>query len=133
MPRAQLASESEIIRQLDVEWGNAASNYDLDAVVAMYAPDGSLVWPGAPAVHGTADIRTAWTGMFNTYQGLHLEFTPERIDFSEADDLAIDFGKVALSYEKSGNRVEEAAKYLVVWKKVEGAWKVLYDSYNANS
>ena len=135
MPTAQPTSEDHAIRRLDAQWGDAASRYDLEAVVALYAPHGSLLWPGAEAVHGTGGIRTAWTTqMFNQFQGLKLEFTPERIDFSQADDLAIDFGKVALSYDdpKKG-RVNEVAKYLVVWKKIDGAWKVLYDSYNANA
>lgn len=133
MPQVQPSSEDAVIRKLDAEWGRAASSYDLEAVVSMYAPDGSLVWPGSPAVHGTDAIRTAWQEMFQQFQGLQLEFTPERIDFSQASDLAIDFGKVALSFEKSGTRQSEDAKYVVVWKKVNGVWKVLYDCYNANS
>jgi hypothetical protein len=35
-------------------------------VVTLYAPDGSLVWPGAPAVHGISNIRAAWVDFLKT-------------------------------------------------------------------
>lgn len=127
------SADEKAIRKLDVEWGEAACKKDLDAVVAFYAPDGSLVWPGAPAAHGTAKIRAAWDEMFREYKGLTLRFTPERIDVALDADLASDFGKVELGHDTGKGHVKATAKYVVVWKKVDGAWKVLYDCYNMNA
>ena len=53
MPSVNKKADEKKIRALDKQWGEAATRKDLDAVVAFYAPDGSLVWPDAPAVHGT--------------------------------------------------------------------------------
>jgi uncharacterized protein (TIGR02246 family) len=133
MAAADHSTEDEAIRKLDVEWGDSVSRKDFDAVVGFYAPDGSVVWPGLPAAYGTADIRASWSKMFEEYQGLGLKFTPERIDFSHDYDIAIDFGKVDFGYDTPKGRVEQIAKYVVVWKKVDGAWKVLYDCYNGNT
>jgi uncharacterized protein (TIGR02246 family) len=132
MPTAKHSADEKAIRKLDVEWGDAACKKDLETVVACYARDGSVVWPGAPAAHGTANIRAAWKGIFKEFKGLTLKFTPERIDISHDGDMAVDFGKVAFGHDTPKGRVEESAKYVVVWKKVRGAWKVLYDSYNMN-
>lgn len=126
------ADEAEI-RRLDEEWGKAATHKKLDAVVAFYAQDGSLVWPGEPAVHGTADIRASWKKMMDTIPGLNLRFTAERIVISDDASLASDFGKVEFGHEVDGKPVMEIAKYVVVWRKEKGSWKVLYDSYNMNS
>lgn len=130
--RKDNAAEREI-RRLDGVWGDLASKQDLEAVVALYASDASLVWPDEPAHHGTAAIREAFTGMFKEFKGLTLKFTPERIDISDSGDLASDFGVVSLGFDGEQGRVEMTAKYLVVWKQVNGAWKVLYDSWNSNS
>lgn len=127
-------ADEAAIRKLDEEWGKAASAKDLDAVVAFYASDGSLVWPGAPPAHGTDQIRANWKNMLKTTPGLHLRFIPERIVIADDGTLASDFGKVEFAHDlNEWMHVQETAKYLVVWKKVKDSWKVLYDSYNMNT
>ena len=133
MAEVKRQADEQKIRDLDVQWGEAACRGDLDAVVAFYAADGSLVWPGQAAFHGTAAIRGAWQDMFRQYKGLNLRFTPERIDVAGDGGLASDFGAVALGYDDDKGRQEVTAKYLVVWRKDGGEWKVLYDSYNSNT
>jgi ketosteroid isomerase-like protein len=125
-------SDEKKIRQLDAAWGDAACKKELEAVVAFYAPNGSLVWPGAPAAHGTAKIRAAWSELLKI-SGLALRFTPERIDIAQYADIAVDFGRVDFQHDAAKGRVEEISKYVVVWKKIDGTWKVLYDCYNANT
>lgn len=126
-------ADEAAIRRLDEEWGKAATNKDLDAVVSFYAHDGSLVWPDEPAVHGIAHIRANWKKMIDTIPGLKLRFTPERIVISDDASLASDFGKVEFGQEVNGKPVMQIAKYVVVWRKEAGSWKVLYDSWNMNS
>ncbi len=130
--RRHKADDAEI-RRLDEEWGRAATAKDLDAVVGFYAADGSLVWPEQRAVHGPARIRANWKKMMHAYSGLKLRFTPERIVIANDATLASDFGKVDFSYDDGGKRVRQIAKYVVVWRKERGRWKVLYDSWNTNS
>lgn len=126
-------ADEAAIRRLDEEWGKAATAKDLDAVVGFYAHDGSLVWPGELAVHGIERIRANWQKMIKKTPGLNLRFTPERIVVSDDGSLASDFGKVEFGHEVDGKPIMEIAKYVVVWKKEKGIWKVLYDSYNMNS
>jgi uncharacterized protein (TIGR02246 family) len=121
------------IRALDAAWGKAASAKDLEAVVAFYAPDGSLVWPGAPAAHGTEQIRAKWSELMANTPALALRFDPERIVVSGDGTLASDFGKVEFGHDdNAGVHVEETGKYVVVWRRERGVWRVLYDSYNMN-
>jgi ketosteroid isomerase-like protein len=125
-------ADEKAIRKLDVEWGEAACKGDLNAVVAFYASDGSAVWPDAPAFHGKAKIRAAWKKSFATIKGLSLKFTPERIVVARGADLATDFGKVFYGEDTPKGHVVTIGKYVVVWQKEGGAWKVLYDCYNMN-
>jgi ketosteroid isomerase-like protein len=130
------ADDEKEIRRLDEEWSKAAtkaaSNQEdpklVEDVVAFYAADGSTVWPGDQAQHGTAKIRAGWKAGLKAFRSL--QFTPERIDVAKGGDLAIDFGKVAITDKES---VMQQGKYVVVWTKIGREWKVLYDCYNMNT
>lgn len=130
---ADLKKEDLRIRELDRLWGEAATAKDLDAVLAFYAADGSLVWPNTPPVHGSTAIRAMWKEMLKDIEGLKLKFTPETITFSPDGKLATDYGEVLLEQQTNAYTTTiQTSKYLVVWKKVNDSWKVLYDCYNLN-
>jgi uncharacterized protein (TIGR02246 family) len=134
MAKRSHAADIKAIRALDAHWSEVASNHDLDAVVALYATDGALVWPDAKASHGTAAIRRAWKAFITETPDLGITFTAESITVSDSGDLAVDFGKVVLTMTgEGGKKMRMVAKYLVTWKKVRGEWKVQYDSWNSNS
>lgn len=120
-------NDRQEIERLDKAWGDAASRGDLDGVVGMYAVDGSLVWPDQKAIHGIDGIRKAWKAMLKP-PGLWIRFIAERIVVS--GDLASDFGVVESRVPPTAKK--QVTKYLVVWRREQGAWKVLYDSYNTN-
>ena len=131
-PAVDVKAEEQAIRQLDDQWNAAIARKDVEANVAFYAADGVVMWPDAPAGRGTAAIRSAWTEMFKA-SNLKLVLTPEEIHISPAGDLATDMGKVVAEMDTPQGHAREDAKYLVVWKKVNGAWRVQYDMFNANA
>lgn len=131
---AQHAADEKAILDLDKQWGDAATRLDLEATVAFYAPDGALVWPDAPAVHGTTGIRAAWKDMIDNTPGLTLQFVADKITISDAGDIGVDFGAVHFGYTgPDGAKINLVGKYVVVWHKLSGEWKVLYDSWNYNA
>ena len=46
--------------------------------------------------------------------------------------MAVDFGVVYFAPNPKPDDLENIAKYLVVWKREHGHWKVLYDCWNYN-
>ena len=130
-PPVNKETEEQSIRGLEMQWSVAANKKDLNAVIALYSPQGTAAWPDAPAVHGPEAIRAAWDEIFKT-PGLVLRFIPERIDVADAGDIAVDFGSVESEFDGPNGHVQDVAKYLVIWQKRNGEWKVLYDSFNSN-
>jgi uncharacterized protein (TIGR02246 family) len=126
-------NDEKTIRELDAAWSEAAGKMDLDRVVDFYAPDGSVVWPDYPAAHGTAAIRHRWDELFKTTKGLSLKFAPERIVVAADRDLASDFGIVHFGFDSDQGPQRETGKYVVVWRREKGRWRVLYDCYNMNT
>ena len=126
-------NDEKAIRALDTAWSEAAGKMALETVVGFYAPDGSVVWPDHPAAHGTAAIRSRWSELFKTTPGLYLKFEPEQIVIAADHDLASDFGVVHFGFDTPRGPQRETGKYVVVWRREKGRWRVLYDCYNMNA
>jgi uncharacterized protein (TIGR02246 family) len=121
------------IRALDAEWGKAATAKNLDRVMKFYASDGSVVWPDQPPARGHAAIRASWEKAYRDAPDIYLDFKPTHIEVSSGRDLASDFGLVHFAAGAKPDDVKNTAKYLVVWKRENGAWKVFYDCWNWNA
>lgn len=132
MPSSSHKKDQRAIGELDVAWGKAATRGDLDAVVAFYADDACVLWPGAAVARGKAHVRAAWKQAFADYKGLKLKFTAKQVIVAHDADLATDLGRVDFGHVTAQGPVMNVGKYVVVWKKVRGSWKVLYDCYNMN-
>ena len=129
----KIHKDEEDIRALDAAWGEAANTHSAEAVAKFYSPRATLVWPFQQAVQGPANILQAWKDIIAQYEGLNLKFVPTRIDFSKDRDMATDFGVVEFGHIVDKKPAMDTAKYLVVWVREGGSWKVLYDSWNTNT
>ena len=106
---------------------------DQDALVAMYAKDATLLWPGARAAHGPRAIARAYARIIEDSPDLRLEFLPEVITVAKSCDTATDFGKVIVTGRNAeGRKVRTVGKYLSTWTKSYGKWRLQNDSWNSN-
>jgi uncharacterized protein (TIGR02246 family) len=125
-------SDEAVIRALDAEWSKAARDKDVDRVMTFYATDGSVVWPENQAAKGHAAIRERWEAAYKATPDLYLEFKPTHIEIASGGDMASDFGAVHFAPHAKPDDAQNVGKYLVVWWRQHGTWKVLYDCYNMN-
>lgn len=123
--------QEQLIRELDAKWVAAVAAKDVDAIARIYTVDGMFLAPNAPLVEGREGIAEAWAGLLGL-PGISFTFEPTRIEVSASADLASDVGTYSLAFDADGGRVEDQGKYVLVWKKVNGAWKVLADIFNSN-
>ncbi len=130
--KVDVETERQALRELDAQFGALAAKKDSVGEAALYADDGVIMPPGAPAVKGGAAIRAMWNGLLQT-PGLVLRIEPERTDVSPAGDFATDMGTVTMELDGPQGHVTEVAKYLEVWQKRDGKWRLLYDTWNSNA
>ena len=136
MSRKKPDPDETAIRALDAAWSKAATAAtakNVDHVVKFYAKDGSVVWPDQPPAKGHAEIRASWKNMFKTTPGLYVDFKPTRIEIASGRDMASDFGVVHFKANAKAKDPKNTAKYLVIWKRERGTWKVFYDCWNWNT
>lgn len=129
-PAADLKADEARIRTLIDEWLKAVEHKDVAATAGFYAADGMLMLESAPAAIGSAAVATAWKAMFEL-PDFTLTFAPSSVTVSESGDLAFDIGTYELSFTGEGGPVTDKGRYVVVWKKLDGDWKVAADIVNS--
>ena len=87
--------------------------------------------PNAPAIVGLPAIR-AWfeTGLLQP--GISNFFEADTIEVAVSGDLAYDRGTYRFAMETPNGRVEDIGKYLMIWKRIDGEWKVVVDISNSD-
>ena len=119
------AGDKETIQSLDDQFSAAANRGDADAVAAMYASGATVLPPGNSAVQG-AEIRTMFAGMAAQLTNLKLTAT-------DVTRLSPDYiREIGVStYTTKGEKpVNVTSSYVVVWKRVDGAWKLWTDIFH---
>ncbi len=126
-----LAAEEQTIRDLDRRWVEAVASIDTMSIANLYTADGYFMPPNAPRVDGRDAIRSAWAGMLQG-PNVSLTFQPTEIVVAQSADMAYDIGTYNLAMDGPEGRIEDEGKYVVVWKKVNGEWKVVADMFNSD-
>jgi uncharacterized protein (TIGR02246 family) len=100
---------------------------DARGIASLYTMDGSVLPPGAPTQQGTEAIAAFWKmAMDMGIKAAQLE----TVQLEAEGDTAIEIGRYTLS-GASGKHIDEG-KYLVVWKKQSGQWRLHKDIWNTS-
>lgn len=100
---------------------------DSIGIANLYTTDAKLMFAGKPADVGRANIQTAFSHMLNT--GVtKIDLKTKEVFGTE--DLLAEEGEVTV-YVKDMVVGEE--KYIVLWKKEDGKWKLFRDIANSNT
>jgi uncharacterized protein (TIGR02246 family) len=119
------AGDKENIQSLDNQFTAAGNRGDADAVAAMYASDATVLPPGNSVVKG-AEIRTLFAGMASQLTNLKLIATDvTRLSPDYIQEIGVS------TYTTKGEKpVKVTSSYVVVWKQVDGAWKLWTDVFH---
>jgi len=103
--------------------GELASG-DAAAVAQRYTEDAAVIAPGAPVARGRAAIEAFWAGAVAA--GLRsVALATSSVD--AAGDLAAEEGEATLV---DADGVTTKSRYVVVWKRQDGEWKLHRDIWN---
>ena len=122
------AVRADDVRQA-VDAGNRAFiaaflRHDARAVSELYTEDAQVIAPGAPVARGRSAIAASWQkAMDSGIKDVRLDTA----DVESAGDLAYETGTVRL-VGKDG--AATTARYVVVWKRAGGQWKLHRDIWN---
>ena len=127
-PAVDVEAEAAAIMDLERTWSANLADGDLEGIMSIHASDAIQFPAGAPAVFGAEALRAAWEGMINT-EGLQVSWEPTEAIVSPSGDMAYDYGSATMI---TPDGVATPMKYLVIWVRENGEWKVAADMFNAN-
>ena len=116
---------------LNAKWVQAFKDNDMAVIAALMTPDSLLLAPNAPPIKGTQAIVDTWMA-WRELPNVEITFGATFVDVAASGDLAYDYGAYSFAFDSEEGRVVDEGKYIVVWKKVDGAWKVMADIFNGN-
>ncbi|MGW9687166.1 YybH family protein [Flagellimonas sp. 2504JD1-5] len=101
---------------------------DFGAMANIYTHDAKLIPLGIPIVEGREAIKARWE------MGKATKILSHSMDASEINiigDYAYDYGYYSGTSQKASEPISKwKGKYVVVWKKVAGSWKMYIDIWN---
>jgi len=104
----------------------AARNGDLDGLASLYTVDAMALPPDGPIVKGRENIKQMW-GSVAQQLGLK-EVRLNTLTFEQEGNTGHEVGEATLTIS-GGTAV---VKYVVVWKKADGQWRLHCDIWNSN-
>ena len=110
----------------------AVASADMDAIAALLASDVMALPPDSPVVTGREAVKQLWASAIREHGMTGVAITTETLDV--VGDVATEVGHATMTLAPAGSQREEARiKYLVVWKKLGGAWLLHRDIWNSAS
>ena len=120
-----LAQKAEI-EAVNAKWVQFFNKSDFTGVASLYTDDAVAFPPGSPMVKGKAAIGAMW-------KGLAEQVSDPKVTTLEVKRLgrfaAREIGTYSLK-TKGPTPKELTGKYVVVWEKVRGRWKLAADIWN---
>jgi ketosteroid isomerase-like protein len=120
------------IAALNQKWLGLVARKDAEAIGKLYAANGAILMSNGPTATGPKAVGEAWAGIMKL-PNVSLNFRTTQLTISRSGDLASDRGTYDLAFDGDKGRVRDIGKYVVVWTKVDGKWKVLADIYNSDT
>lgn len=128
--QAQARSIKAEIDAANQKWVAAFDKGDGAAVAALYTAQATVLPPGADMVNGRAAIQKFWTGAIQS--GLK-NVTLQTVAVEQFGNAAREIGRVSLDVTNPQKpTVHVEGKYVVLWKRVHGAWMLDTDIWNMN-
>jgi uncharacterized protein (TIGR02246 family) len=105
----------------------AFNTEDADTLAALFTEDGVMLPPNAPAIFGRDAIRASNREAFETVDhAIELEDLEIKVE----GDLGYKAGRYRVRSED--NQLIDRGKYIEIWRKVDGQWKIHRDIWNSS-
>ncbi len=105
----------------------AFARKDAAGVANCYTADAQILPPGAVMIEGAESIQQYWQGGIESGA---TGFTLTTTEVGSLDDEAYEVGTYVMTGD--GGKEIDKGKYIVIWKHVDGQWKLHRDIFNSD-
>ena len=119
------------LRAAALKWFELYNKQDADGVASLYADDAVIMAPGASAAAGKEAIRTFLAGDIAGAKKAGVSDTGEISGSGISGDMAWVTGTFSIK-DAAGKQVD-AGKFVSVYKRTNGEWKIIRDIGNSDN
>jgi ketosteroid isomerase-like protein len=128
VPSAIANDARTTVDKLNQSFMAALQKGDVEALKGLYSPNATMFPPGAPPIVGTAAIGGFWKKMVEA--GVK-RIEPRTTELETHGDTLIELGTFEAFRE--GATPIQKGRYVVIWKKENGSWKIFRDLWNTET
>ena len=126
-PQPDLVAEERAIRDADDRWLKAAQARDAAGEAAVIAPDGIVYRTNMDPAVGPDAFKALQEKTYAENPKVTVDWASDSITVAQSGDMAVESGTFKVSGLGPKADVSDTGKFLTVWKKVNGVWKVAFD------
>jgi uncharacterized protein (TIGR02246 family) len=129
--QVDLKAEEQAIRAISMKWLELAKNHDDAGIAALFANDGIEYNENQEPSVGPAAIQRRIIQDQKENPKEVVNWTTDRVEIATSGDMAVEYGSYTdTGSGLSGNETDQG-KYVTVYRKVNGTWKVAADIGNS--
>ncbi|HEX7860456.1 MAG TPA: DUF4440 domain-containing protein [Verrucomicrobiae bacterium] len=121
------ASAAKAIAAANLEFEKAHLRGDAKAIAAQYTDDAQLLWEDREIIKGRGAIEAEWR---KDMGGPGRKATITLLEVEEHGDWAFETSRFVVTAPEG--KVVYDGKYICIWKRVNGQWKIHRDIGNKN-
>ncbi len=126
-PAIDLAAEEQAIRARSAEWLAAAQAKDIATTMSVFAPEAITLFDGQIR-RGSAEIQAGQEKELAEAPDAQVTWTTTAVTVAGSGDLAWETGEVASDPDGAGPEPTKSGAFSTVWRKIDGAWRVVGDA-----
>jgi uncharacterized protein (TIGR02246 family) len=127
---AQAKDLKSEIEAVNAKFGAAYDRGDAAAIARLYTPHATVFPPGSDMVTGREGIQKVWAGAIQS----GMKFTSlQTVSVEQYGNAAREIGRFTADVPNAQKQMTKlVGKYVVVWKRENGAWLLDADIWNTN-
>ena len=126
-PAFDLANAKKEIQSANLEIAQFMAKADSAGMASAYSTDGSVMLNNMPSVKGKANLTTTWASFMNA--GVS-KIELNTLEVWGDENFITEEGLFEIK-TKEGTQIDKG-KYIVLWKKEDGKWKLHRDISNSD-
>jgi len=123
------AADEAALRAIYQKMPNMLMTADSAGMGALFLDDGVEIMPGAPPTQGPAAVKKEFAAAMSTMKNLNATVGDIAVTVADAGDIAVVKAPYHLTFtDPKGKKAEDHGTTMTIFKKVNGQWKILYDT-----
>lgn len=125
--KKDLKADEQAVRDISKKWLELEKKNDMAGIAALFSSDGASYRSGYDVAVGPDAIKKQLAKMKEQNPKEEADFSTDKVEVAASGDMAVEYGKYSVKNAGPAGKDTDQGKYVTVYRKINGAWKVVAD------